>query len=249
MLIVIALFCQLTLADSLYAHGYYETARIEYLRTFFFHPELGQELGPRLRYAISLLKTDEAKGIEELTSIIDEYPDMPESIRIEIARQYIQINRYYLAIRLLKDTSNKKLLGLAYLLDDQPLNARNTFIEIGDYEIADQIDKFVKVPKKSGKTAILLSLILPGAGQVYAGDYRRGFMDFSMNLGSAYLLYNAIRQHKYVDASLVFFFLLNRFYVGSLHNAQQSASEYNERQHQEWLKTMLNNYFINTRPD
>lgn len=249
MLIVIALFCQLTLADSLYAHGYYETARIEYLRTFFFHPELGQELGPRLRYAISLFNTDDAKGIEELTNIVDEYPDMTDSIRIEIAQQYIQTNRYYLAIRLLNDTREKKLLGLAYLLDDQILNARNTFTETGDYEIAAQIDEFIKGPKKSGKTAILLSLILPGAGQVYAGDYRRGFMDFSMNLGSAYLLYNAIRQHKYVDASLVFFFLLNRFYLGSLHNAKQSALECNERQHQEWLKTMLNNYFRNTRPD
>ena len=249
MIIVLALCCQLTLADSLYAHGYYETARVEYLRTFFFHPEREQELGPRLRYAISLLNTDEAKGIEELTSIVDEYPDMPDSIRIEIAQQYIQINRYYLAIRLLNDTSDKKLLGLAYLLDDQVLKARNTFTEIGDYEIAAQIDEFVKGPKKSGKTAVLLSLILPGAGQVYAGDYRRGFMDFSMNLGSAYLLYNAVRQHKYVDAGLVFFFLLNRFYYGSLHNARQSALKYNERQRQEWLQDMLNNYFSTTRPD
>jgi hypothetical protein len=248
-LIVLALFHQLALADSLHANGHYETARIEYMRAFFFHPELRQELGPRLRYALSLFNIDETKGISELNSIVDDFPELPDSVKAEIAHLYVQVNRHYLAINLLRDTDEKELLGLIYLLDDQLSNARNTFIETGDYEVAGQIDDFIKGPQKSGKTAILLSLFLPGLGQVYAGNVRQGAMDFSLNLGSAYLFYNALRQHKYVDAGLVFFFLLNRFYLGSLHNAHASVLEYNEKQHQKWLKIMLKKYFSNTKVD
>lgn len=249
MLVLLVLLSQLTLADSLYSHGYYEEARIEYLRGFLFHPELKQEIEPRLRYAVSLTKHDETKGIEELNSIVNDFPGLSINFKTEIARQYIQANRNYLAISLLSDTEEKELLGLAYLLDDQILNARNTFVESGDYELAGQIDDHIRSPKKSEKTAVLLSLLLPGAGQTYAGNPRQGFMDFTLNLGSAYLLYNAIRQHKYVDACLVFFFLLNRFYLGSLHNAQQSAISHNQQLHQEWLNTTLKHYFNTTDID
>lgn len=249
MFIVIALFHQLALADSLHANGYHETARIEYMRAFLFHPELRQEPGPRLRYAISLLNMDETKGINELNSIVDDFPELPDSIKAEIAHLYVQVNRHYLAINLLGDTEERKLLGLIYLLDDQLSNARNTFAETGDYEMAGQIDVFIKGPQKSEKTAVLLSLFLPGLGQTYAGNVSQGAMDFSLNLGSAYLFYNALRQHKYVDAGLVFFFLLNRFYMGSLHNAQESAFEYNKKQHEEWLNTMLKRYFSSTEID
>ena len=246
MIILLTLLSQLTLADSLYIHGYYEEARIEYLRAFLFHPEFKQEIGARLRYAISLCRYDEAKGVEELNNIVNDFPDLPVEVKAEIARQYSQLNRYYLAISLLYNTEEIELLGLAYILDDQIMNARNTFLENGNYELAGEIDQYIQGPRKSEKTAVLLSLIMPGAGQTYAGDPGQGFRDFTLNLGSAYLLYNAIRQHKYVDACLVFFFLINRFYLGSLHNAQRSAIRYNEKLRQEWLDAILKNYFNTT---
>lgn len=243
MIILLALLCQLTLADSLYVHGYYEEARIEYLRAFLFYPELKQEIGTRLRYAISLAQHDESEGVGELNSIVNDFPDLSIDVKKEIAQQYIQLNRNYLAINLLSDTEEKTLLGLAYLLDDQMMNARNTFLESANYELAEEIDSYLKRTKKSEKTAVVLALILPGAGQTYAGNPIQGFRDLALNLGSAYLLYNAIRQHKYVDACLVFFFLLNRFYLGSLHNAQQSAISHNEKLRQEWLGKILKHYF------
>lgn len=243
MIVFLALLSQFALADSLYLNGYYEEARIEYLRGFLFHPELKNAIEPRLHYAISLTKHNEAKGVEELNSIVNDFPDLSIEVKTEIARQYIEIKRNYLAINLLSDTEEKELLGLTYLLDDQILNARNTFVESGDHELVGKIDDYIQSPRKSEKTAVLLSLILPGAGQTYAGNPRQGFKDFTLNLGSAYLLYNAIRLHKYVDACLVFFFLLNRFYLGSLHNAQQSAMSHNQKLHQKWLDTVLKHHF------
>jgi hypothetical protein len=243
MCILLALCAQLTLADSLYAHGYHDAARIEYLRCFFFYPELRQELRPRLNYAISVLESDEPSGIEELYGIVNDFPELPDSVIDEIATKYMEAGRYYLATNLLEKEEDNDLLGVAYLLDDQLINARNTFLRNGNYEMAAKIEDFLQHPMKSEKTALLLSLFLPGSGQIYAGNLRRGIMDFLVNLGSGYLLYNAVKQQKYVDASLIFFFLVNRFYLGSLNNAQKSALEYNEKYITEWRKNVVKPYF------
>jgi len=234
---------QLPLADSLYVHGYYETARIEYARAFFFYPELEQNLEARMHYAISLLRIDSTEGVDMLNSIVNDFPELPDSIRAEIATQYILAGRYYLAIDLLRTAEEKRLLGLAYLLDVQFSNARAVFVENGDYALAGHIDQYLQDPQKSEITAVLLSLFLPGSGEVYAGNVGLGVRDFFANLCSGYLFYNAIRQHKYVDASLVFLFLINRFYLGSLHNAQKAAAEFNERERQEWLEDVIESNF------
>lgn len=242
-MIVLALCAQLALADSLYAHGYFEAARVEYLRGFFFYPELRQHAEPRLNYAISVLSANESQGIAELIGIANDFPELQTDITNRIAAQYIRIGRYYLAINLLRNGGDRRMLGLAYLLDDQWLQARNTFLQEGDYVIAADIDAIMRTPVKSEKTALILSLVLPGAGQIYASDIRQGSMDFLINTGSGYLFYNALKQHKFVDASLVFFFLINRFYMGSLHNAQNSAQAYNENQRKAWLDAFLQAHF------
>jgi hypothetical protein len=241
--ILLALYGQLALADSLYAHGHFDTARIEYLRCFFFYPELEQELNPRLKYAISVFAGDETSGTEELYGIVNDFPEMPDSVRAEIATKYIEAGRYYLAINLLENDEKNSLLGVAYLLDDQLINARNVFLRNGDYEMASKIEAFLQHPMKSEKTALMLSLVLPGSGQIYADNLSRGFVDFLVNLGSGYLFYNAIKQQKYVDASLIFLFLINRFYLGSLNNAQKSAIEHNEKYLREWRENVIKPYF------
>ncbi|MGB7054082.1 MAG: hypothetical protein WBE28_02025, partial [bacterium] len=110
MLIILILCSQLTLADSLYARGYHEEARLEYLRAFVFYPQLRQNVEARLHYAISVLKQDQSTGIGELNKLVNEFPRLPMNIRREIAEQYINTKRYYLAISLLRDTEERDLL-------------------------------------------------------------------------------------------------------------------------------------------
>ncbi|MGB7055293.1 MAG: hypothetical protein WBE28_08230, partial [bacterium] len=193
---------------------------------------------------------DGSKGISELNKLVNEFPRLPMNIRREIAGLYIDTGRYYSAISLLRDTEERDLLGLAYLLDGQFSNARATFLQDGNIEIADLIDAYLESPEKSERIAVLLSLFLPGAGEVYAGNSVLGLRDFLVNLGSGYLFYNALRQQKYVDATLVFLFLVNRFYLGSIHNAQKSAIEHNEKRRREWLERVVETHFadINTKP-
>jgi hypothetical protein len=243
MLIILALCSQFMLADSLYARGYYEEARIEYSRVFYSYPQLRENIEARMRYAISLLKKNQGSGITEIMKLVNEFPELPDGIRREIAEQYIDAGIYYLAIDILRDTGEKDLLGMAYLLDGQYARARAIFHEEGNAEIVALIDDYLQNPEKSEKTAVLLSVFLPGAGEAYAGNPFQGIRDFLMNLGSGYLLYNALRQQKYVDATLVFVFLLNRFYLGSIYNAQKSVIEHNKKRRREWLDAIQQTHY------
>lgn len=245
MLIPLLFFSQFSLADSLFAKNHYDLAQIEYKREFFFYPELKTNQEKRLNFGISLIKSDDLKGLREFNNIINDFPDLEPEVKIKMAKCYLDLGDFYQACDLLNQTDEKKLLGFTYLLDDKLFSARDLFITTGDYEISNEINAYISQPQKSMRTATLLSLVCPGAGDVYAGNIKLGIMDFLLNFGSGYLMYNAIRQKKYVDAILVFNFLFQRFYLGSIHNAQKSVEQRNRKHRQKWLKHMQNKHFQN----
>jgi len=243
MLIPLLFFSQFSLADSLFAKNHYDLAQIEYKREFFFYPELKTNQEKRLNFGISLIKSDDLKGLREFNNIINDFPDLEPEVKIKMAKCYLDLGDFYQACDLLNQTDEKKLLGFTYLLDDKLFSARDLFITTGDYEISNEINAYISQPQKSMRTATLLSLVCPGAGDVYAGNIKLGIMDFLLNFGSGYLMYNAIKQKKYVDAILVFNFLFQRFYLGSIHNAQKSVEQRNKEHRQKWLKHMQNKHF------
>lgn len=243
MLIPLLFFSQFSLADSLFAKNHYDLAQIEYKREFFFYPELKTNQEKRLNFGISLIKSDDLKGLREFNNIINDFPDLEPEVKIKMAKCYLDLGDFYQACDLLNQTDEKKLLGFTYLLDDKLFSARDLFITTGDYEISNEINAYISQPQKSMRTATLLSLVCPGAGDVYAGNIKLGIMDFLLNFGSGYLMYNAIKQKKYVDAILVFNFLFQRFYLGSIHNAQKSVEQRNREHRKKWLKHMQNKHF------
>lgn len=245
MLIPLLLFSPFSLADSLYAHNHFDVAYIEYERAFFFYPELESNPQKRVKYAISLFHSNQYRGIREFHSIFNDLPDLNPEFKVEMAWCYLDSGHFYDASELLIHTNEKKLLGFTYLLDNRPYSAREIFVSIEEEAIVDQINSYLNKPRKSLKTAALLSLICPGTGEIYAGNTHLGIRDFLLNLGSGYLIYNAVKKKKYVDAVLVFSFLFNRFYLGSIHNAQVSAEKTNEKSRQIWLNQVKNRYFEN----
>ncbi|MGB3342233.1 MAG: hypothetical protein WBB37_12230 [bacterium] len=238
MLIPLLLVSQFVLADSLYSNHHFDVAYIEYERAFFFHPELESNPQKRVKYAISLFHSDQYKGIKAFHSIFNDLPDLDPEFKAEMAMCYLDSGYFYEASELLVQTNEKKLLGFTYLLDNRPYSAREVFISIEDKVIVDQINSYLNKPKKALRTAALLSIICPGAGEIYGGNTKLGIQDFLLNLGSGYLIYNAVKQKKYIDAVLVFSLLFNRFYVGSIYNAQISAAKTNEKSRQMWLDQM-----------
>jgi len=243
MLIPLLFFSQFSLADSLFAKNHYDLAQTEYKREFFFYPALKTNQEKRLNFGISLIQSDDLKGLREFNNIINDFPDLEPEVKIKMAKCYLNLGDYYQACDLLNQTDEKKLLGFTYLLDDKLFSARDLFITTGDYEISNEINAYISQPQKSMRTATLLSLVCPGAGDVYAGNIKLGIMDFLLNFSSGYLMYNAIKQKKYVDAILVFNFLFQRFYLGSIHNAQKSVEQRNREHRQKWLKQMQNKHF------
>jgi len=235
---ILLIFAQFSLADSLYAHNHFDLAYVEYERAFFFHPELESNPQNRVKHAISLFHHDQYRGIREFHSIFNDLPDLDPEFKAEMAMCYLDSGYYYEASKLFVQTNEKKLLGFTYLLDNRPYNAREVFVSIEDKVIVDQINSYLCKPKKSLKTAALLSLVCPGVGEIYAGNARLGIQDFLLNLGTGYLIYNAVKQKKYIDAVLVFSLLFNRFYLGSIQNAQESAEKTNEKSRQTWLDQM-----------
>jgi len=238
MLITLLIFAQFALADSLYNHHHFDVAYVEYERAFFFHPELESNPQKRVRYAISLFHSDQYRGIREFHDILQNKPDLAPELKIDIACCYLDSGYAHEASGLFIQTGEKRLLAYTFLFDNRLYSARDVFGSIGDSVIVDEINTYLEMPKKSLRTAVLLSLVCPGAGEIYAGNARLGIQDFLLNLGSGYLIYNAVRRKKYIDAVLVFSLLFNRFYLGSIQNAQESAEKTNEKSRQIWLDQM-----------
>lgn len=246
-MILFLLFSQFSLADSLYANGYYDPAVIEYKREFFFITDLYKDPPRRLRYAISCLKTNRPKGLEEFEKIIKDFPDLAPASKILMAKYYLDIGNYSSAVNLLTQTPERRLLGFAHLLDGQFAEACTLFVINREYELAGEVAKYIHKPKKFLMTATLLSLICPGAGEIYAGNIKFGFIDFFLNLGTGFLFYDAIKDKRYVDATLISSFLFYRFYFGSLANAQRLAQQRNEKDQEQWLNYIKRTYFEDSR--
>lgn len=243
MLIPLLLVSQFALADSLYAHNHFDLAYVEYERAFFFHPELESNPQNMVRYTISLFHSNQYRGIREFHNILQDKPDLAPELKIDIARCYLDSGYAHEASGLFIQVGEKRLLGFTFLFDNRLYSARDVFGSIGDSVIVDQINTHLELPKKSLRTAALLSIICPGAGEIYGGNTKLGIRDFLLNLGSGYLIYNSMKKKKYVDAVLIFSLLFNRFYIGSIHNAQVSAEKTNEKSRQIWLSQMKNRYF------
>ncbi|UCC12338.1 MAG: hypothetical protein JSW02_02035 [candidate division WOR-3 bacterium] len=232
-----------SLADSLYEHGLYELARIEYTREFFFYPSNRENQNKRLRYALSVCQVNPYNGIQELHSLKNDFDTLTPDVIASMAKQYIILEDYSQAWELLIQTEEKPLIGYTLMLDNRLNSAKAMFLAMGKNDIAQEITTFQHMPRKSPGTAGVLSAVCPGTGEIYAGNVYQGIKGFILTAGSGYLIYNAIKGKKYIDAVLIFNFLFQRFYMGSIHNARRSATDANLKSREKWLERMKHTYF------
>jgi hypothetical protein len=97
-------FSQFSLADSLFAKNHYDLAQIEYKREFLFYPELKTNQGKRLNFGISLIKSDDLKGLREFNNIINDFPDLEPEVKVKMAKCYLDLGNFYQACDLLNQT-------------------------------------------------------------------------------------------------------------------------------------------------
>ncbi len=98
------------------------------------------------------------------------------------------------------------------------------------------------MPQKSASVAIIMSRIVPGLGQFYAGDLRNGL--------NTLILVNAIRCSilwdlyggAYFLAAVKYFFLHTRYAKGALRNLEYYVEKHNVDALGEYLKKVSDNY-------
>lgn len=97
-------------------------------------------------------------------------------------------------------------------------------------EIRDIFKNLEKVEKISPKKARILSMFIPGLGQVYAGDWRNGLNSFLLNAGFAVLAVQTAFQYSIWDVALSIMPWYQRYHMGGYMGAERIAYEKIERE-------------------
>ena len=252
----------LDLGDRLFALGDYDAAITEYKRFLFFdanHPQAGE-----VQFKIGLAYRAQqwwAEAVEAMIAAVQltTGTEFQAERRVELAVTLIASGAYDLAlVELIKvDMQSQSarlrqrarfLRGVAYLYQFKWEQARSVFQVYFDEipntaRVAAEIDTLfseaINLPKKSEKTARLLSTFLPGLGQTYAGDWKNGMNALLLNGALGYVTLNAAIERDYDDAILSFFFLFHRYYSGNRYRAAEAAQTFNDRENRRHVEKIL----------
>jgi len=108
--------------------------------------------------------------------------------------------------------------------------------------LIDDIENVHTVPQKSRNLASLMSNIIPGSGQVYAGDYQNALYSFLL-VGSveASIIWNIIEK-AYFIAATKYMFLFSRYSQGGMKNLARKIDMDNIDRIGYYLKDVLEKY-------
>jgi len=117
--------------------------------------------------------------------------------------------------------------GWAYMFVDDWEQAAQTFAEIDTNHVLKTLAEEVDDDLYSVSFAKTISYIIPGAGQIYAGEYISGLLSLGWNVLWGYLTIKAFIAERIFDGIVIANFLWLRFYRGNLQNAENFAAEKN----------------------
>ncbi len=252
----------LDFGDHLFALKSYEAAITEYKRFLFFnadHPRASEA-----QFKIGLAYRAQEWWAEAAEAMIGAVQSTMETElrserRVELAVTLIASGAYNLAlVELIKVEMQslspqlrqraRFLRGVAYLYQFKWEQTRSVFQAYfdgipGAAGAAAEIDTLflaaINRPRKSERTARLLSTLLPGLGQAYAEDWKSGLNALLLNGVLGYLTLDAAIERDYDDALLSFSFLFYRYYAGNRYRAAQAAQAFNERENRWYVDRIL----------
>lgn len=123
------------------------------------------------------------------------------------------------------------LSGITYLKQRKFQKANNQFDKITKCKLKEKASYMLQKSRnqkfKSPKLALIFSTFIPGSGQIYASRPVKGFISFALNVSLGYLIYKAAKEDRNIDAALIGYFGLQRFYFGNMNQAEKYAKEHN----------------------
>jgi tetratricopeptide (TPR) repeat protein len=251
---------QLEFADYLFESQNFYQAITEYKRFIFHHPE--SPIINNAYYQIGLCynygkKYELARDFFEKVLLLNTYLDnsLKTNAYLAIAKTYID-ERNFEAARfeldeLIKDKPSTASefhywKGIIYLHEYKWKAAQAEFKQITNgkwlnlsQEFSPYIEEALHLPYLSEKQALLLSTIIPGSGQIYAGKVMDGIISFVFNASMAYLTMERVKTDDYLGAGLIVSIGLLRFYHGGRQNALQAACDANEQMNSRILKKIV----------
>jgi len=117
--------------------------------------------------------------------------------------------------------------GWAYIFADDWENATFSFGRIDNQHELKLLAEKVEDEKYSVNFAKIISMIIPGAGQFYTGEYVSGLLSLSWNVLCGYLTIKSFVDDRIFDGIMVGSLLWLRFYNGNIYNAEKFAEEKN----------------------
>ena len=252
----------LDLGNHLFVLGNYDAAITEYKRFLFFNSDHPQASEAQFKIGLAYRAQKWwAEAVEAMIAAIQRTTEteLQAERRVELAVTLIASGAYNLAlVELIKADMQSQsarlrqrarfLRGVAYLYQFKWEQARSVFLAYFDAipsaaGAAAEIDTFfaeaLNLPQKSEKAARLLSTLLPGLGQTYAGDWKNGLNALLLNGLLGYVTLDAAIDRDYDDALLSFFFLFYRYYAGNRHRAAEAAQAFNDRENRQHVNRIL----------
>ena len=181
---------------------------------------------------------------------------MKNEVCFEMAKCYMSQEKYeYAKIEILniKEHNNyfksrkNYYLFLIYLYEGDIESSKKYFLKIN--ELSDfnyiQVDSIFsrlerKIRRTNPKVASALSMVLPGAGQVYSGDFSSGLNSLLLTTTALSVFTIISIRYSALDAILSVFPYYQRYYVGGVVNAINFAEEKNKLLYSETLNNLNN---------
>lgn len=243
-------------ANQLFNQEEYFSAITEFKRLQFFDEEEKYSFLSNLKIGTAYKKGGfYDNAIEYLSKAKHETQNREEQIEadFQIIRCNILRGTFQRSLQLLdeleKEQHTRKVQnkihywrGWTYMLWNKWDSAAVNFEKISKEHELKQLSEQVNEDKYSVTFARVISYILPGAGQIYTGNYFSGFMSLTWNVLWGYLTINAFTAERVFDGAAIGSLLWLRFYRGNIQNAEKLAENENIKIANKALFYLMENY-------
>ncbi len=230
---------QFQYADSLFLSGKYFEAITEFKRLMFFDSANIYKFAAELKIGLSYKGGGKfhqaekyfAKACKSANNEAETFVAKSQLIRTLILEKKTDeaLNEIKEALRN-ADDNQKRLLyywrGWAFMFATKWEKAFKEFNSLKENELATVCKKTIE-EKYSVNFAKVISYFIPGAGQIYTGNYLSGLMSLGWNVLWGYETVRAFLAERVLDGILVGNLLWFRFYRGNLQNAEKFAIKKN----------------------
>ena len=232
----------LVFAEDQYRIGNYESALTAYQRFLFFNKEDQSRKGRTFfRLADCFFQTkkyDQAAGYYDLAFFSLDNDSMKQEAVFQKISCMLLKQQYQLALvelMTLPDSMSNRFVrkkyfysGITYFALNDFDAAQNDFIRMSELPAYQNKIKALFVRNKKlqrihPKTAMVLSMIIPGMGQLYSGDYRNAINSFTITSAFMVLGIETALAYSFIDALIAVFPWYQRYYMGGYNKAETIA--------------------------